>query len=62
MTPAAVARGPSLCWHCLNRLVYAKGGGFRFALVEQAGVAHRVHLDCVERVVGDGVRLKPLDI
>lgn len=57
MTPKAIANGNPRCWHCLNRLTYKKGGGFCFALVRDGGGAeHRVHKDCVSRVIGDGVK------
>jgi hypothetical protein len=57
LTPKALANGNPRCWHCLNRLVYKRGGGFSFALVrDPGGTEHRVHHDCVRRVVGDGVK------
>lgn len=57
MTPKALANGNPLCWHCLNRLMYAKGGGFKFVLVrDPIGAEHRVHRDCLERVLGDGIK------
>lgn len=54
-------RGATLCWHCLKHLVWAKGGTVKFSLVVDAGgTQHRVHMDCVRRVIGDGVReVKP---
>lgn len=57
MTPKALANGNPRCWHCLNRLTYRKGGGFRFELVrDPIGSEHRVHLDCLQKVLGDGVK------
>ena len=48
-------RGPSLCWHCFNRLVYHRGGTFKFALVrDKGGTEHRVHHDCVQPALEDG--------
>ncbi len=56
MTPAAIRNGNPRCWHCLNRLMYAKGGGFKFLLVRDGGgTEHRVHGQCLPRVLGDGV-------
>lgn len=56
-SPKKLKNGCPLCWHCLNRLVFQKGGGFKFALVrDQLGTEHRVHLDCLARAVGDGVK------
>lgn len=54
-------RGATLCWHCLKHLMWAKGGTVKFRLViDPAGVEHRVHHECVKRVIGDGVReVKP---
>jgi len=55
-TPKALQNGNPRCWHCLNRLVYQKGGGFKFRLVrDPIGNEHRVHFDCLEKVLGDGV-------
>lgn len=52
---------PSFCWHCSKRLQRAKGKGlglFYFrTVVDQDGVLHRVHGDCVARVIGGGVTL-----
>lgn len=60
LTAKAIANGNPRCWHCLNRLVFKKGGGFNFALVrDRDGTKHRVHHDCVRRVVGDGVKAVP---
>lgn len=57
MTPIAVRNGNPRCWHCLNRLVYAKGGGFKFARVrDPLGGEHRVHHACLSRVIGDGIK------
>lgn len=43
--------------HCLNRLVYKRGGGFTFALVrDPIGHEHRVHKDCLRYVLGDGIK------
>lgn len=51
--------GVPFCWHCSSQLVRVKGG-FLFAIViDQSGIEHRVHKDCVSRVVGDGVKAKP---
>jgi hypothetical protein len=56
MTPKALKNGNPRCWHCLNRLVYRKGGGFNFRLVrDPIGAEHRVHIDCLPKVLGDGV-------
>lgn len=60
MTPRAIANGNPRCWHCLNRLTYKKGGGFRFSLVvDPLGAEHRVHLACVDQVIGDGIKVAP---
>jgi len=60
MTPKAIANGNPRCWHCLRRLMYKKGGGFKFALVvDPIGAEHRVHLHCVSEVIGDGVKVAP---
>jgi hypothetical protein len=60
MTPKAIANGNPRCWHCLNRLVYKKGGGFKFDLVvDPLGAEHRVHHHCVDDVIGDGVKRVP---
>jgi len=49
--------GPSLCWHCLNRLVYKRGGGFIFATVQEVdGSEHRVHKECVRPCIEDTQR------
>lgn len=57
LTPAATRNGNPRCWHCLKRLVYRRGGGFHFALVrDPIGAEHRVHKDCLPRVVGDGIK------
>lgn len=56
-SPKKLANGSPLCWHCLRRLVYAKGGGFKFReVVDPLGHKHRVHIDCLEKALGDGVR------
>lgn len=51
---------PSFCWHCSKQLQRAPGKGlglFYFRIViDQDGVKHRVHGDCLEMVIGDGVR------
>lgn len=63
MTPKAIANGNPRCWHCLRRLTYKKGGGFKFALVmDPIGAEHRVHLHCVDDVLGDGVKRAPKQI
>lgn len=53
---------PKLCWHCGKQLQRAPGKGlglFYFrTLVDPLGSEHRVHGDCAEIAVGDGVRLK----
>jgi len=51
---------PRFCWHCSKQLRHAKGKGlglyyFR-TVIDQDGVTHRVHGDCLPLVVGDGVR------
>lgn len=57
MTPKAIANGNPICWHCMKRLTYRKGGGFKFVLVtDGGGTEHRVHLDCQERAIGHGVK------
>lgn len=54
-TAKAIANGNPLCWHCLKRFVYKRGGGFNFALVaDRGGVEHRVHHACVTQVCEDG--------
>ena len=48
------AWGSSLCWHCLRQFHIKKGGGFKFRLVaDPVGNKHRVHLDCLPRVLED---------
>ncbi len=53
---------PSFCWHCSKQLQRARGKGlglFYFRIVvDQAGNKHRVHADCVEKAIGDGVKLE----
>lgn len=57
LTEKAKKNGNPRCWHCLNRFVYKKGGGFIFEeVVDPIGHVHRVHLDCLKKVLGDGVR------
>lgn len=56
MTPKAIANGNPRCWHCLNRLMFKKGGGFTFKLVRDGGgTEHRVHIACLPYAIGDGV-------
>ena len=54
---------PSFCWHCSKQLQRAKGKGlglFYFrTVIDQDGVKHRVHGDCLSMVVGDGVKAAP---
>lgn len=54
---------PSFCWHCSRQLQRAKGKGlglFYFrTVIDQDGVKHRVHGDCLAMVVGDGVKAAP---
>lgn len=55
MTEPKMDRGCPLCWHCLNRLKNARGGGFAFSLVEdRGGTQHRVHHSCLPLVTEDG--------
>jgi len=57
VSPKKLANGNPLCWHCLKRLVYKRGGGFTYReVVDGGGTVHRVHHDCERRVLGDGVR------
>lgn len=53
---------PKLCWHCGKQLQRAPGKGlglFYFHLVTcRDGFDHRVHGDCLDDVLGDGVKLK----
>lgn len=57
LSKKAIENGNPRCWHCLNRLVYKKGGGFKFRLVQDPiGATHRVHLDCLDKVIGDGIK------
>lgn len=53
---------PNFCWHCSKQLQRAKGRGlglFYFKIVvDQSGVEHRVHADCVEKAATDGVKEK----
>ena len=47
--------GPSFCWHCNKQLMLMKGGVFSYGrVVDRAGVEHRVHKQCVSRVVAEG--------
>lgn len=51
---------PSFCWHCSKQLMRARGIGlglFYFrTVVDQDGVKHRVHGDCLSEAVGNGVK------
>jgi len=48
--------GVPFCWHCSKQLM-RKRGGFHFVIViDQDHRQHRVHHDCVDRVIGDGVK------
>lgn len=53
---------PSFCWHCSKQLQRAPGKGlglFYFRIViDRDGIAHRVHGDCVQWVIGDGVKVR----
>lgn len=53
---------PSFCWHCSKQLQRAPGKGlglFYFRIViDQDGIAHRVHGDCVQWAIGDGVKVR----
>jgi len=61
ITQKALANGNPRCWHCLNRLVYKKGGGFKFEeLVDPIGNTHRVHLDCLKPALESDPSLKRL--
>lgn len=55
---------PTLCWYCLRQLRRAPGKGlglFYFNLVrDRDGIEHRVHGDCTEDALGDGVTLVPV--
>ncbi len=55
-------RGVTVCWNCLKHLMWAKGGGVKFALVvDRAGVEHRVHGQCVRMATegGEAREVKP---
>lgn len=57
---------PSFCWHCSKQLQRARGKGlglFYFrSVIDNDGVRHRVHNDCVEMVIGDGVKAAPREV
>lgn len=48
--------GVSQCWHCSRQLVRIKGG-FKYSEIEgPLGNRMRVHKDCLQEAVGDGIR------
>jgi len=49
----------AFCWHCQQKLMPKKGGGYAFAVViDQLGNKHRVHKVCLDRCIRvDGVKL-----
>lgn len=57
LSEKALKNGNPRCWHCLNRLMFKKGGGFIFVeVIDPIGNVHRVHKDCLKHVVGDGIK------
>lgn len=57
LSAKAIKNGCPRCWHCLNRLMFKRGGGFIFKeVIDGGGTKHRVHKDCLDKVIGDGVR------
>lgn len=52
---------PQFCWHCSRQLQRAVGKGLGLVyfrtVIDQDGVKHRVHGDCVQLAIGDGVKL-----
>lgn len=48
--------GIPFCWHCSKQLVRVKGGFIYAEVLDQDGNLHRVHKDCVSRVIGDGIK------
>lgn len=47
--------GVSFCWHCNKQLMLMKGGVFSYGrVVDKAGVEHRVHKQCLPRIVAEG--------
>lgn len=55
--------GPIFCWHCSRQLQRAPGKGLGLVyfrtVIDRDGIGHRVHGDCVERAIGDGVKAAP---
>lgn len=61
-TKKAMENGVPFCWHCMNRLVYRKGGGFKFStLVDPVGNEHRVHVACLQLALEEDPSLKKAD-
>ncbi len=57
LSAKAIKNGCPRCWHCLNRLMFKKGGGYSYREVTNAdGTVHRVHAQCLEAVLGDGIK------
>jgi hypothetical protein len=51
--------GIPFCWQCGRQLVRIKGGFIYANVIDQDGVIHRVHKDCVQFVIGDGIKELP---
>lgn len=48
--------GVPFCWHCSKQLQRKKGGFYFVLVTDPIGNEHRVHQDCLEFVLGDGVK------